>query len=107
MTPKERYDFICELRRNGATIQHIAASLGVSPQRVSSIMKENRERGGRGQGIPCPECGGDSRTIRTLPWNKRKKRLRRRHKCLSCGFRWSSDQVNSAKSDSTATDSLS
>lgn len=98
MDTSERNQLILELRRNGASLQQIADRTGISAQRVCRIVQtrgavdDEADRDGRGQGLPCPECSGHSRTIRTF--RPTKDGRKRRHLCLSCGHRWNSNQVN-------------
>lgn len=86
MTPKERYDFICELRRNGATLQHIANRLGVSRQAIEHVVNGRQRVSGR----PCPRCHGSSRVLRTFPPTL--EHTKRSHRCKHCGHEWMSYQ---------------
>lgn len=101
MDTTARNDLIQELRRNGATLEQIADRVGLSTQQVCRIVQtkgrqdEEYIRSGRGQGMPCPECGGHSRTTRTYPPSNGARR--RHHRCLNCDYDWFSEQKNLPK----------
>jgi hypothetical protein len=93
-----RNALIIELRRNGATLQQISDRVRLTPAQVCRIIQtKGRDdqayvRTGRGQGMPCPLCGGHSRTTHTFDPGAAGRI--RRHECLSCAHIWKSLQVN-------------
>jgi hypothetical protein len=88
MAKDERNAEIRQWRKAGANLQQLSDRYGITPQRVGVIARDKK----RGQGIPCPECGGDSQTVRTGKWTG--DHLSRRHECYICGHRWTSRQHN-------------
>ena len=87
-TRNEREALIRELQRHGATQSQIADRLGVSQQRIAQTIRPNPHVGG----IPCPDCGSGSLTIRT--WPIIRQTIQRTHRCKACGSTWRSIQRN-------------
>jgi hypothetical protein len=87
MADDDRNALIRQLRKSGATLQQLADRFAISIQRAGRIATDKK----RGHGIPCPECGGDSRTLRTA---YREAYVARRHECRTCCHRWRSEQRN-------------
>lgn len=76
------------MRRNGATQQQLADRFGVTQQGISRTLKASDRVGG----MPCPQCGGGSRTMQT--WPPVKGTIKRKHWCRDCWHVWTSTQRN-------------
>jgi hypothetical protein len=84
----ERNALIVELRRTGATLEQLSVRFGITPQAICKIL-QGRDPA---QGRPCPQCAGNSRTIRTYP--PEPAFTRRLHQCRECGHKWLSRQYD-------------
>jgi hypothetical protein len=91
MDAAERYAFILELRRNGATLQTIGDRLNITRQRVWWLLQGRAQRQARGR--PCPACGAKSKVWRTHPPDKGGV-TKREHRCMKCPHLWVSRQVD-------------
>lgn len=87
MDTSTRNALIRQQRAEGASLEQIAGRHGMSRQQVWRVLNPRPKV----SGMPCPKCGGSSRTCRTKP--PKPDGIEREHQCQECGHTWFSDQT--------------
>lgn len=88
----DRNALVAQLRQEGATVQQLSDRFSLTPQRIGRILESQARNGpDESKGVPCEACGSSSRTLET---RRRRRFIYRRHECLNCLRRWSSQQRN-------------